>query len=828
MYVKKHGRDFTFPDYEPNYPKSPDFKLKHVKAEIKVILEEKKIEGKATLTLESIKNGLSYIDLDAVDMVIKKVSMEGKELEYHYDGEKIWVYLDKELALGQTLEITIEYEAKPKKGLYFVLPDKDYPNRVPQVWSQGETEDNRYWIPLYDYPNVKCTSELIVWAPKDFNVFSNGKLIEVKEEGEWKIWHWKMDKPHSTYLIALAMGLFDVEEAEVDGIKLIYAVPKGRKEDIPRTFYRTPDIIRFFSNYTGVPYPWNDYKQICVSEFIYGGMENTTITILMDYTLHDEKAHMDYESEPLVAHEAAHQWLGDLVTTKDWANIWLNESFATYMEALYTRYWKGEDEFIYRMIMNLDQYLREYSTRYSRPIVTRVYKYSSEVFDAHSYPKGALVLHTLKSLVGEPVFKKILKTYLERFKYSNADTEDFRKVVEEVVGKDFEWFFDQYVYNAGHPKLTITYSYDPESKALRLNIKQTQSEDSWDVYRIPLEVVIKTKKGKISRTIWVEKKEETLYIPVEEKVDSICVDPNFKVFAVLEIKHKLEQLIMELKCENVYCRILAARALSKHKSSKAIDALKDALINDKFWGVSAEAAIALGKIGTSEALQALIEAEEKVGHPKVRRAIMKALGSFKDKRASELLSKVLANDEESYYVRAEAAISLGKTKWEKAYKHLTKALKVKSHNDVIMRGAISGLSELGTNDAFKVIKEYTTVGHPTLVRATAIVALAKFPEKKEAIDIIEDASKDENLRVRFAAIMAAEQILSPKLLPMLDRMAAEDLDERVIRRAREVARKIRKHLEKGVEYQKLREEIEKIKEENRKLLDMMAKMEMKS
>jgi len=828
VYIKKHGRDFEFPDYKPNYPRSPNFRLEHVRVELKLYIHEKRIEGRATLKLKSMKKNLTYINLDAVDMTIKKVMEGEKELDYSYDGSKLTIFLDRKLEADEELKITIDYEAKPKKGLYFVLPSKKYPNVIPQVWSQGETEDNRYWIPLYDYPNMKCTSELIVYAPKDFVVFANGRMVSTRESGEWKVWHWVMDKPHSTYLIALAAGQFDVEEEEVDGIKLVYAVPKGRRDYIKRSFSRTPDIIKFFSEYTGVPYPWDNYKQICVSEFIYGGMENTTITILMDYTLHDEKAHMDYESEPLVAHEAAHQWFGDLVTTKDWANIWLNESFATYMEALYTRHWKGEEEFIYEMIKNMDAYLREYSMRYSRPIVTRVFKYSSEVFDAHSYPKGALVLHTLKSIIGEDRFREVLKRFLNKFKFGNADTEDFRKVVEEVIGEDFEWFFDQYVYNAGHPKLTINYSYDAESKMLKISIKQTQGDDCWDVYRIPIEIRVKTKEGVVERMFWISEKEQTFYIPTEEKVESICVDPKFKVFAVLEIKHVLEQLIRELECDSVYCRILAARALSKHKSSKAIEALKKALMTDKFWGVSAESALALGKIGTEEALEALIEAESKVTHPKVRRAIAKALGEFREEKAAEILAKILENDEESYYVRSEAATSLGKTKWEKAQKYLTKALKVSSHNDVITRGALSGLAELGTDGAFEKIKEYTKPGKSTLVRATAIVALAKFPEKREAFDIIITASKDENFRIRYAAVMAAEEMMSPKLLPMLDRIASEDLDERLRRRAREVARKIRKHLEKGTEYKKLREEIEKIKEENRKLLDRLARMETKS
>ncbi len=829
MYVKKHGRDWAFPDYEPNYPRSPDFRVRHVKVDLRVHVYQKMIDGLATLDIESVKDGLRVIELDAVDMDIKSVKSDGRDLNYYYDGKVLQIELPNELAKGSMISVEIAYSAKPKKGLYFILPE-EYEGVVPQVWSQGESEDNRYWIPMYDYPNIKCTSELIIHAPKEFTVVSNGKLINVKDEGDWKSWHWKMDKPHSPYLIALAIGIFDVIEDNVDGIPLRYYVPKGRRDDIMRSFSKTPDIIRFYSEYTGVPYPWDKYDQVCVSEFIFGGMENTTITILTDLTLHDEKAHMDFESEPLVAHEAAHQWVGDLVTTKDWGNIWLNESFATYFQALYTRHWKGEADFIYDLVGFLDRYLQEYGMRYARPIVTRVYKYASEVFDSHSYPKGALVLHTLKNIIGEDTFRQVLKRYLEKFKFDVADTEDFRKVVEEVTGKDFEWFFDQYVYNAGHPVLNINHRWNPEEKTLSISIKQTQPDDSWDVYKLPIEVLIITDSGReVKKTIWIKEKQETFHIPLDEKPKRVCIDPDFKTFAVLNIDQGQEQWIDQLlNCKHTYSRILAARALSKFKSSKVIEALKKAVIEDEFWGVSVEAANSLGKIGLSEAKQALLDAEKKVNHPRVRRAIMAALGNYREEEVARTLIRVLDNGEESYYVRATAAESLGKTKQDFVFDALKKALDIPSHNYVITNGAIRGLAELGSDECFEIIKARASRGNPTLIRATAIMALAKFPEKKETFDIINEASRDENYRIRAAAVRAALELMSPKLLPMLDRLSREDLDERIIRVSREVAQKIRKSLEKGVEYQKLREEIDKIKEENRKLIERITKLESKS
>ncbi len=825
MYVVKHGRDFTFPDYKPNYPPSPPYRIKHLSLVLRIFVDEKKVEGEAKLSFVMRRESNS-LELDAVDMEILDVKINGSDARYMYDGRKLTVILPEKLKPGSEFVVEVGYSAHPKKGLYFILPKRK--SEYPQIWSQGEAEDNRYWIPVYDYPNMKFTCDLTIYAPKELTVFANGELRKVEEEGEWKVWHWAMDKPITAYLIAIAIGVFDIKKEKYGDIELIYAVPKGREEDIDRSFSKTPDMIRFFEEFLGYRYPWKNYKQVCVSEFIVGGMENVSLTLLTDRTLHDEKAHAEFESEPLVSHELAHQWFGDLVTTKDWGNIWLNESFATYLEAIYMGHLKGKDRFVYELIRFLDAYLREYSMRYSRPIVTRVYKYPTEVFDAHSYPKGALVLHTLRNIVGDEVFREILRRFLERYAYSCADTEDLRKVAEEVIGEDLEWFFDQYVYNAGHPELAVKYSYDTEKKMLRISIRQTQKEDCWDVYRIPVDILIKTKEGKRMERFWLAEKEQTYYIPLDEPPEYICVDPEFRVLAVVKEDEGTEQLIKKLRCEYICCRIRAIRNLSKKISDKVVEALKEKLLDEKeYWGVRYEAAKALGSIGIEKAKKALIEALEKVRNPRIRRGIAEALGNFRDAEAGEALVRILENREEGYYVRAAAAESLGKTKYEKALKILKKVKDDKSHNDVITIGAIRGLAALGTDEAFKIILEYTKADKPTFVRMEAIRAMARFNEKREAREIILNACKDEMVRIRSAAIAAIRETLDQRYIPVLHSLIEKELHDGLIRAARETIRKIQRFAEKGVEYKALREEIEKMREEHKRLVDQISRLEMK-
>ena len=772
---------------------------------------------------------MTTIELDAVDMDIKEVQVDGERMKYSYDGEKLTIIKDEGFESQSTYIVTVNYSTKPKKGLHFILPNEAHPDRLPQVWSQGEAEDTRYWIPIYDYPNNKTTWEVIIYAPRDFTVLSNGELVENRVEGDYSVWHWKMDTPQSTYLIALAAGIFDVKEDEYEGIPLYYYVPKGMGVHIGRTFSRTPDILKFFSEYTSVKYPYKRYTQVCVHEFIAGGMENTTLTILTDWTLHDELAHLDFESEPLIAHEAAHQWFGDLVTTKDWGNLWLNESFATYMENLYIRHWKGEEEFVYSMYSDLKMYLMEYSMRYARPIVTRVYKYPDEVFDAHSYPKGGLVLHTLNNLVGEENFRKALNLYLERYKYSNADTEDLRKIFEEVTGIDLEWFFDQYVYNAGHPVLKISKQWDPKEKMLKIKINQTQRDDSLDTYQLKLEVLTIIGEKTISKTVDIKNKSETIYIPAEENPDLVLIDPHFKTFAVIDLEYPQEDLIKTIKqSKYIYPALQALEKITKHKSSRVVEALREVLLDrDRFWGVRAKSAEALGGIGTSEAEDALLEAIDRVSHKKVRKAIAEALGNFKDAKIIDALKKVLEDKEESYYVRQAAAISLGKTKNPEVFNILLKEINTPSHNYVITRGVLRGLAELGTDEALEILIKYAEKTNPTLVRIEAISALGKFPNNKKAYEVIKQSAKDEYVRIRSAALRAMRETLDPEFLTVLNQIMETDIYGSMKRAARDTINKIQKHMEKGTEYKKLREEIDKIKEENRKVLERIEKLEKK-
>ncbi|AET34248.1 M1 family metallopeptidase [Pyrobaculum ferrireducens] len=817
------GRDFAFPEYLPRYPREFDFEILHMRLDVSIDPQGGVVEGAVRYRARARRDGAAVV-LDAVEMEVL-----GASHDYYYDGERIEIRPG--WRRGEEAEVYVAYRARPRAGMYFIKPHGQ--RKGFYVWTQGESEYNRYWVPLPDSPNVKFPWTVAVTVPKPYVAGSNGLLVEVRDLGDRQTFVWELRHPMSPYLLAIAVGDFEIHRERCGGVELEYYVPRYVGGGWRHSFYNTCRIMQFFSEYLGVPYPYERYAQVVVPEFIYGGMENTTFTILTDWTIHDRHAHCpytgfpcpeqeDFSSDPLVAHEMAHMWFGDLVTAKDWGHIAINESFATFVEALWTEASRGRDEYLYEIYTNFKTYLGEYSRRYSRPIVTNLYKIPDEVFDRHAYEKGSAVLHTLRSLLGDGVFRRALRLFLERYRYRAVDIEDLRKAFEEAAGRDLEWFWRQFWYSAGHPVLKVSWSYSEGS--LRLQVKQAQGDDSYPVYTFPLEVKVVYEDGRREvREVALGDREVTLHLGAA-KPRYICVDPAFKVMKALDLQYPLESAVAMVEDEDVYCRLQAVEVLKRNGSARAVEALGKAL-GDRFWGVAAEAARALGEVGTELAVAKLMEAYPKVLHPRVRRAIVEALGASRRREVGEFLDRVLHDLGESYYVRAEAARALGKVKWEFAEHSLKKALEYPSHVDVIKRGALEGLAELGTEDALKIVLRHAEPDMPTPVRASAVQALAKFGPRREVVEALRRYMRDENFRVRYAAVTAALELLDPKLMPDLHERAEQDVDGRIRRVAREIVEKLRKFMERGAEYQKLREEVEKLREEYRRLADRVARLE---
>src|SRR5262245_49321419 len=365
-------KDFAFPGTRPRWAPDRVVDIQHIALVLEVDPTKRMIAGTATLRGSAIATDLRTVELDAVELEIERVTANGARAGFRHDGKRLRVELPHALRAGAELAIAIDYRGAPRRGLYFVGPDDGYPAKPVQVWTQGQDEDSRYWFPCFDAPNEKATSELKVTIPAHMFALSNGSLVSDTTTNDQRTLHWRLDVPHSNYLITLAVGDFAAIETKWRDVPVVYYVERGKEAAAERTLQRTPQMLELFSQRFGVAYPYPRYAQVFVTDFIFGGMENTSATTLTDSILLDHRAALDYDVDALVSHELAHQWFGDLVTCRDWGEGWLNEGFATYAEYIWREHHEGRDAADLELDEWGELYFGEDAGRYRRTIATKL------------------------------------------------------------------------------------------------------------------------------------------------------------------------------------------------------------------------------------------------------------------------------------------------------------------------------------------------------------------------------------------------------------------------------------------------------------------------
>jgi len=834
-------RAFQPQHVEPKWARDRDANIKHIKLEVRLDFDAKKITGTATHRLSAIAGPLERLEFDATELEIRAVRASafragGEPASFESCDGKLRIALPRAIGTGEEIEIAIDYAGQPRRGLYFVGPDPEYPNKPRQAWTQGEDEDSRYWFPCYDYPNNRTTSEIVATVPEQFTAISNGALVGTSSDATAKTrtFHWRHDVPHSAYLITLAAGEFAMIEERAGTVPVTYYVAPGREDDARRAFGNTPKMIEFFERVIGVPYPYAKYAQVAVSDFIFGGMENTSATTQTDSTLHDARAHLDFKSDPLVAHELAHQWWGDLLTCRDWAHAWLNEGFATYFEALWCEENLGADEFAWNVRQDREGYLDEDANHYRRPIVCNRYRTPIELFDRHLYEKGSLVLHMIRRVSGDDLFFKSLNLYCTRHRGANVITQDLQRAFEDTTGRNLDFFFDQWVYKEGHPEIEVSSSFDDKKKLLSVTVKQTHKTGDTiaSAFSFPVTIALMDAQGRETRhRVEIKDREQVFNFVMDKAPKAVRFDPEHDILKTLKHKRGREALETELRhAPEAIGRGAAARELGVEGSPQASAAIRDAMLTDKFWGVQADAAAALGTIRTAAALDALLEGL-KLPHPKARRAVVRALGNFRgDARAASALAGIVATGDASYFVEAEAVLALGKTRDERAFAHLSEALGRDSYLEVIRTHAIAGMAELRDERAIDIAREFSAYGRPPRARVAAVGALARFAALKdnrraEILDFMTPLADDREFMVRMRIPSAFAEIGDPRALPALRRLADRDLDGRVQRHASDAIASIGEGRSRVEEGQRLREDLDKLRDDNKKLQERLEKVE---
>jgi aminopeptidase N len=849
-------KSFELPGARPHYNPDRPGQVEHIFLDLALDIANYTCKGTCTITVSPVRNGIESLTLDAVNLNIQSVEVNGEAQNFEYDGEQLQIRLSTATQTGKQLKIAIAYAAEnPQRGIYFISPNEHYPNKPTQVWTQGEDEDSRFWFPCFDYPGQLATSEIRVQVPKPLIAISNGVLINSEDAGETKIFHWLQQEVHPTYLMTLAVGDFAEIQDEWNGKPVTYYVDKSREEDARRTMGKTPKMIEFFSEKFGYPYPFPKYAQVCVDDFIFGGMENTSTTLLTDRCLLDERASLDNRlSESLVAHELAHQWFGDLVVIKHWSHAWIKEGMASYSEVLWTEQEYGKEDAAYYIMNEARSYFAEDSGRYRRPIVTHVYREAIELYDCHLYEKGACVYHMIRGELGNELFETAIHKFVQENAHKTVESIDLLRAIEKATGRNLLFLFDQYVYRGGHPDYKVAYSWDADSNLAKVTVSQTQAKagnngNSNDLFNLKIPIAFGyVKEDKFSEfktfTVRVHEKEQSFYFPLAEKPEFISFDLGNYYLKTVTLEYAIPELKAQLKYDpDPVSRIFAAEALAKKGGLEAIKALAESLENDAFWGVRVEVAKQLSEIKLDQAGVALIKGLNDK-NPLVRRAVINALVNIKSSESYTALKELLQAGDESYYVESAAAISLGtmissatlKDKEDEVIGLLSSILRERAGwNEVVRVGAISGLSQLKSSPvALDLILEYSRPVVPQALRLAAIRALGTISTGQTASNVewilsqLADIAKETFFLTQVSVVIALGQMETAKAIPVLQSLANQTPDGRVRRIAEEAVQKVQKNVGTDQSVKQLREELDLLKQENQELKSRVESLEAKS
>jgi len=645
------------PVYRAAYNRTHD--LLHTRLDLRFDWSREMVIGKATLRFTPIFKLSDQLVLDAKNFDFKSIkTAAGKDLSYDYTGDKqrVTITLDRKYQRGEEYTIVLDYTAIPAqsggsaaitsdKGLFFINADgtEDKPQ---QIWTQGETENNSRWFPTIDKPNERTTQEMYVTVQDKYVTLSNGSRISsTKNADGTRTDYWKMDLPHAPYLFALIVGEFDVVEDQAwNGIPVNYYMEDGFKDYAKKIYPHTREMLTFFSDITGTPYPWAKYSQVAVRDYVSGAMENTTAVIFGEFMHGTDRDLIDVETnEKIVAHEMFHHWFGDYVTCESWSNLTLNEGFANYSEYLWLEKKHGRDAADAHMMDERGGYFGSVRRGEPHELIWYDYDDKEQMFDAHSYNKGGAVLHMLRGYVGDEAFFASLKKYLSDNKYSAVEVDELRMAFEDTTGEDLKWFFNQWFLSAGHPALKLETDY-ADGKVM-LTVEQTQDTENNvpGVFRLPTQVAIYTNGSTtpMMKDIWIDERKQTFTFPVSVSPDVVVLDPKHELLAEFDYTKSAGELAAQFRgATSVVDRMLVLQRLGGKDAGAEKTAILTAALSDPFHGVRGMALQAL-ESPTAEQKTLVISLAENDPHSKVRAAAIGMLTAIEVPELNAIATQAL-------------------------------------------------------------------------------------------------------------------------------------------------------------------------------------------
>lgn len=635
-----------------------------------------------------------------------------------------------------------------------------------------------------------ATTEMLVTVSSQYQTISNGVLKEKSDKLNYTTWHWVNDKPHVSYLVMLGIGQWDTISTSWDGIPIISYVPPGKKSWGQNSYRQTADIMKFFSEYIGYRYPWGEFRQVAVQDFIYGGMENTGAVVLFEGSVYDEKTEPDYSATGLVAHELAHQWWGDVVTCKNWNEIWLNESFATYFQCLYREHELGKDEFDYNIYRNGNEALNADSLS-RRPIYTR----SGPT--ANTYDKGSVVLNMLRWMIGDEKFRKTMNIYITQNQFKPVVTKNFADALHNAIDDplldqmpaNLTWFFEEWIYKAGQPEIKADYSFDENTNELILNAVQVQRMDSSSVFRTPFPIEIVTEKGTQSITMETSSEVKTYRIKLDGKSLNVNFNKGNKILCKLYFtKPKNDWLYQLNNSTDAIDRITALNGLKDFiDESDVVDAVKQVMRNDSFWGVRYEAVKVFAGSENPAAVEHYMKYMIDEKDSRVRRAYLLNLKKLLDNHPAEkenisvlqYFLTNLINYETSYYAAADAVTALSQLlPKDKIYDAVIPYIEMDSHVDIIRRSVLTALDLSDDPRSKEILLKYAVYGSTARVRNIAVNGLGSFLNDDEVINLLNNKLAENTRSTQGVILSLLGKAKNPSSKPFLQKLYDTSNDER--------------------------------------------------
>ncbi len=685
------------------------------------------VKGQVTHYFKPLRKSVDSIFFDAPEITIKNVFLNGKKARYNTTTAGVTIYCEPALNWETNDSVRIQYEAHPKKGIYFIgWNDKNNVSRK-QIWTQGQGVDNRYWIPMWDDLNDKMITETIVRFDSKYKVLSNGtKVLERMNKDGTKTWHYKMTKPHASYLLMLGIGEYEIKEAKSKSgvpLRMYYYPDHANRVDL--IYKHTADIMNFFESEIGVPYPWESYAQIPVQDFMYGAMENTTATVFGDFFCPDQRSFNDRNYVAVNAHEMAHQWFGDMVTARCEPHHWLQESFATYYNMMAEREIFGQDHFDWSR-RNSQNSALDADSKDWYPVA------SSKGGSPRHYPKGAIVLNTLKYVTGREEYNKAIKHYLLKHGYKNVESNDLLVAFEETLGLSLGWFWEQWLYKSGETNYLVDFTeqiIDNGKNKHRFTVRQIQElNDYTSLFKMPVvfEVHYTDGTSQTTKVIIEHNFQEVVFEQQSGKtVDYVLFDPNAQIPKKIEFIKGVEMLLSQAqKAVHMIDRYDAWVALRNTPIDKKRSALIKQYQVEKFHALKAEILAQLLYDNSPSSLE-IVRASFTDKSTDLKKALISKMHTITANFKTDY-EKLLVDS--SYDVVASALEKLCTDFPQDAprYLQLTKGVIGVRARNVELKWIEMSLAQLGTQELFNQLVNYTSVSYEFQTRVAAMGILKKF------------------------------------------------------------------------------------------------------